>query len=175
MKKQCIKVITMFVLAAHQFVGTGATQSDVPRKGSNMNLAFVLLSKTVLPKGEDIVRAFSLFAPREQSLRLESTKQAKPSEKEFLSFEISTGGTVCIAMMPVPVPNDEADYAVRCSLSAMVTGWKLPAHKAHLIVTSQMQDSSSLIANLSCFTSILAAVTKAANGVGVYWGEAGAT
>src|SRR5262245_37996742 len=175
MKKQSIKVVTLFVLAAHQFMGTGATQSDVPRKRSTMNLAFVLLSKPVFPKGEEVVRAFSLFALREQSLRLESQQPGKAKEKENLFFEVSTGGTVFIAMMPVPVPNGEADEASRFSISGLGTDWKLPAHRAHLIVTLQMPDSSSLIASLSCFTSLLAAVAKASNAVGVYWGEAGAT
>jgi hypothetical protein len=77
--------------------------------------------------------------------------------------------------MPVPVPNGEAEDAVRFSLSAIGTGWELPAHKAHLIVSMQSSDSTSSIESLSCFTSILAAVSKVSNAVGVYWGEAGAT
>ncbi len=138
-----------------------------------MNLAFVLLSKPVPPKGEDIVRAFSSFAPKGQSIRL--TQPGKPSEKDFLSFEVSSGETAYVALMRAPVPNGEADDAARFSLSAIGTGWELPAHKAHLIVTHQIPDSSSLVASLSSFTSVLAAVVKASSAVGVYWGEAGCT
>jgi Domain of unknown function (DUF4261) len=140
-----------------------------------MNLAFILLSKPALPKSEEVVRAFALFAPREQRLRPGGTQNKTRSEKDILEFEVSSGGMAFVALMPAPVPKGEADDAVRFSVSAMGTGWKLPAHKAHLIVTLKSTDSPSMVATLSCFTSLLAAVAKASSAVGVYWGNAGAT
>jgi uncharacterized protein DUF4261 len=77
--------------------------------------------------------------------------------------------------MPVPVPNGEAEANVRFSVSALGTGWKLPAHKAHLMVSLQETDLPSAVEALSRFTSLLAAVAKASGAVGIYWGNAAAT
>jgi hypothetical protein len=139
-----------------------------------MDLAFVLLSKPGLPGGEDVVRAFSLFKLEGQRLELRSFG-TKTTGKEVLEFAVGQCGTGFVASMPVPVPNGEADEAVRFSISAMGTGWKLPPHAAHLVVTLAGTDSSSRATALSCFTSFLAAVSKASRGIGVYWGNAGAT
>jgi len=176
MRKQRIKVVTSFVLAACLFcMAPGAKQADVQQKRTNMNLAFILLSKPSLPKSEDVVRAFALFAPKEQRLRLQGIQTKTPSQKEILQFEVSSGETAFVALMSVPVPKGEADDAARFSVSAIGTGRKIPAHKAHLIVSLQSTDSSSLVTSLSCFTSLLAAVAKTSSAVGVYWGAAGAT
>lgn len=176
MRKQRIIVSTSIALATCLLcISTGAAQTAVLTKKTNMNLAFVLLAKPSLPKSEDVVRAFTLFGRKEQRLGLRETQTKTPTKKDILEFEVSSGETALVAMMPVPVPKGEADDAVRFSISALGTGWKLPAHKAHLIVSLQSTDSSSLVENLSCFTSFLAAIAKASSAVGIYWGEAGAT
>jgi len=77
--------------------------------------------------------------------------------------------------MPTPVPNGEAEDATRFSLSALGTGWKLPKHQAHAIVTLRDTNITSMVDTLSLFTSLLAAVTETSEAVGVYWGDAGAT
>ena len=59
-----------------------------------------------------------------------------------------SGGMAVVALMPVPVPKGEADDAARFSVSATGTGWKLPDHKAHLIVSLQNINSSAPVANL---------------------------
>jgi hypothetical protein len=140
-----------------------------------MNLAFVLLPKARLPKAEEIARAFDHFATtREQRLLPKGSKADEKNDVEVLEFEIQPGGSAFVALMPVPVPNREADDAAKFSLSAMGTGWKLPVHSAHAIVT--LKDTKAVMADrLSLFTSLVAAVTEASNAVGVYWGEAGAT
>src|SRR5262245_43782230 len=176
MIKQLSIVCSSFQMAACTFyIDPVRLQTDAQTKKANMNLAFILLSKPALPKSDEVVRAFTLFAPREQRLRPGGTQTRTKSEKEILEFEVSSGETVFVALMSVPVPKGEAEDAVRFSVSAMGTGWKLPAHKAHLIVSMQSADSSSLTESLSCFTSLLAAVAKASSSVGVYWGNAGAT
>ena len=121
-----------------------------------------------------MVRAFPLFALEGQRLQLRSSG-TKTAGKEVLEFAVGECGTGFVASMPIPVPNGEADEAVRFSISAMGTGWKLPSHAAHLVVTLAGTDPSSRVMALSCFTSFLAAVSKASQGIGVYWGNAGAT
>ena len=139
-----------------------------------MNLAFVLLSEPPFPKGEDVVRAFPAFAPKGQRLRLRPSKDSPPSNA-VLEFELGAGGKAFVAPMPVAVPKGEADAGVRFSVSAIGTGWKLPPHKTHLVVTLQESESVSPVEAVSRFTSLLAAVAKASRAVGIYWGGAGAT
>jgi hypothetical protein len=57
----------------------------------------------------------------------------------------------------------------------MGTGWKLPAHKAHLIVALSDASGGRKIDVLSRFTSLLAAVAQSSPAVGIYWGDARAT
>jgi hypothetical protein len=138
-----------------------------------MNLAFVLLAEPQFPKGEEIVRAFSTFAPEGQRLRLRQDTEAPSST--VLEFEVGSGGRVFVAQMPLAVPAGEADAAVQFSMSALGTGWTLPVHKAHLMVTLQEGTPLPPIEALTSFTSLVAAVAQASGAVGVYWGNAGAT
>jgi hypothetical protein len=71
------------------------------------------------------------------------------------------------------VPQGEADAAARYSVSALGGKWKLPPHKAHLVVTAEGKGDA--MARLAAFTSLLAAVAEASSAVGVYCGDAGAT
>jgi Domain of unknown function (DUF4261) len=139
-----------------------------------VNLAFVLLADGRLPKGSDITKAFSAVA--RGSERLVSAADRSSEAKGVIQFELTPGGVAMVALMPGPVPDEEADQASRFSVSALGTGWKLPQHKAHLVVMLQAPDSTPPSRDvLSAFTSFVAAVTKASGSVGVYWGEAGAT
>ena len=140
---------------------------------TNMDLAFVLLPKTGLPKGSDVVKAFAQFATEGQHVEL--TSSTGSDSQGVLEFELRPCGTAFVAAMPAPVPHGEADDAVRFSISAMGTGWRLPTHAAHLVVTLPRSKSPSRLSSLSCFTSFLAAVTNASGALGVYWGNAGAT
>lgn len=139
-----------------------------------MNLAFVLLPRAYLPKGEEIVRAFADFAAQRQSLHMRDTTGDEQATGEVLEFEVRPGGTAFVVLMPVAVPEGEADDAAQFSVSAMGTGWKLASHTAHLVV-SQRDTDGSPSETLGRFTSLLAAVAKASGAVGVYWGNAGAT
>jgi hypothetical protein len=143
-------------------------------KEKAINLAFVLLPRPRLPKAEEIARVFDHFATtKEQSLLPKGSSEKK--DVEILEFELRPGGSAFVALMPMPVPNGEAEDAARFSLSAVGTGWKLPKHSAHAIVTLRDANTTSMVDTLSLFTSLLAAVTEASQAVGVYWGEAGAT
>jgi len=147
------------------------TEAPKP-KANTMNLAFVLLSAPALPNGEDVERAFASYAAKGQTLRLRPSKPKKP-DGETLEFDTAGGGYAVVALMPAPVPNHEADEAAHYSLSALGGRWKLPPHKAHLVVLAH--GNGSPLERLGVLTSILAAVVEASPTVGVYCGDAGAT
>ena len=142
-----------------------------------MKLAFVLLSRAELPPAAEVVRAFATFAPKGEKLRANGPALQKPPRAEAVQeFELGAGGTVFVALMPMPVPKGEADDVARYSLSSMGTGWKLAAHKAHLVVSLSYAGGGRKVDVLSRFTSLLAAVAQSSSAaVGIYWGDANAT
>jgi hypothetical protein len=140
-----------------------------------MNLAFVLLAEARFPDAEEIVRSFSSFTPAGHTISLCEDDEERSGEREIAQFELSSGGAAFVAMVPIAVPEGEADEGARFSVSALGTGWELPEHSAHLMVTLQTTEGSSVIDELSCFTSLLAAVAEVSGAVGIYWGNAGAT
>src|SRR5215470_12294563 len=115
----------------------GITQIQAaPQKEKPINLAFVLLPKPRLPKAEEIARAFDHFATTKgQSLLPKGSQASEKKDVEVLEFVLKPGGSAFVALMPMPVPNGEAEDAARFSVSAVGTGWKLPKHSAHAIVT----------------------------------------
>jgi hypothetical protein len=156
-----------------------AARAEAP-KAKTMNVALVLLSQAKLPKGEDVERAFASYATKGQTLRRQpakakatATATAKRPGGETLELDTGGGGYAIVALMPAPVPNHEADDAARFSVSGLGGRWKLPPHKAHLVVTAQ--GTGDKADSLSAFTSLVAAVVEASPAVGVYLGAAGAT
>lgn len=146
-----------------------------PKDEEPLDLAFVLLSKARLPSAKAVVRCYREFEPKAR-LSEAAREGTDPATGEILMLHLDTGETAFVALMPAPVPDGEADGAAQCSVSSLGTGWKLPAHSAHLIVTMTHSDSRfSALDRLSRFTSLLAAVAKASASVGIYWGNAGAT
>jgi hypothetical protein len=135
-----------------------------------VTVAFVLIPEAKLPKGEAIEHAFRAYALEGQTLRVRGAK--KRGDLAALELELD-GGQAFVALMPAPVPKGEADDAARFSISAMNGKWKLPPHKAHLVVTAEGKGDA--MARLSAFTSLLAAVAEVSSAVGVYCGDAGAT
>ena len=162
---------TLFlILIALVHVGISTTVGFAQEK--KMRFAFVLLSEPRLPKGEDVVQSFSAFATKGQAIQL-AASNAQPKAEAALEFELKPNGKAFVMLLPVAVPNGEADQAARFSLSSMGTGWKLPTHKAHLIVTCDCPGTA--VESLSLLTSVLSAVVKASSAVGIYWGTASAT
>lgn len=87
------------------------------------------------------------------------------------------GLDVLCALMPMAVPEGEADGATEHSLSGLDGSWALPEHRAHLVVVQQETKAakSSKLEQLTTFTRIVAGIVRATDAVGVYWGEGGAT
>ena len=134
------------------------------------NFAFVLLSRPELPDAAAVVRSFSSLS--DQTLRSSSETGDVPNT-EILKFEMDDDSAAFVMLLPIPVPNGEADEAARFSLSSFGTGWTLPPHAAHLVVT--LQSETSQLESMLMLTSLLAAVAEASAAVGIYWGNAGAT
>ena len=96
-----------------------------------------------------------------------------------------SGATVRVLCVPGPVPNAEADTSAFLSLSAVNGRWRLGKHTAHLALSLEgtMQTKTSglmgrlsgstreatRLERLSQFTRVVAAVTRAASGIGVHW------
>jgi hypothetical protein len=154
----------------------GVMQTKAAPKDESLKLAFVLLRRARLPRAEEIARSFKRFATSKGQSLLPKTSQPKESnDVQVLEFDLKPSGSALVALMPMPVPNGEAEDAVRFSVSAVGTGWRLPKHQAHAIVTLRDADTTSIVDTLSLFTSLLAAVTETSDALGVYWGGAGAT
>ena len=138
-----------------------------PENERNIHVGFVLLSKPEPPDAAVISRAFASLTENSRTL------QRREGNEAVLLFDLDDDDDAMVALMPMPVPNREADEAAAFSISSFGTGWTLPAHEAHLVVT--LQSSTSPLDSLLTFTSLVAAVTEASPAVGVYCGNAGAT
>ena len=145
------------------------------KDGGSLRIAFVLLSEPQLPQPDAIIRAFDEFAADGGKLEPGEDSSTEEASKQVITLALNTGETSFVALMPAAVPNGEADHASRFSLSSFRDDWTLPPHIAHLIVTFHGGSNTSVLEGLSRFTSVLAAVTKTSDAVGVYWGDAGAT
>jgi len=149
----------------------GGAKEKADGKGKTMSVALVLIADSKLPRGEAIQRAFPTYALEGQTLKVHPGTK-KRGDLAALELELD-GAMAFVALMPAPVPNHEADDAARFSISAFDGKWKLPPHKAHLVVTAEGKGDA--MARLAAFTSLLAAVAEASSAVGIYCGGAGAT
>lgn len=132
-----------------------------------MRLCFVLLPDSKPLSAGPFEKALKEF-PELGTLKWDS------AEKEGAS-SFSVGGLeVITALMPVPVPDGEADGAAERSLSGLGGSWTLPEHRAHLVVV-QSGATAAKVDELTTFTRVVAAIVRATNALGVYWGEGGAT
>src|SRR5262245_40838628 len=120
-------------------VAARSAAAETKSNSRAVNVALVLLSDAKLPKGEDIEKAFATFAGKGQAVHFRGKKAAKGVES--LDLALGADGYAIVMLMPVPVPNHEADEAVRFSVSAFGGRWKLPPHKTHLVVTASEQAS----------------------------------
>jgi hypothetical protein len=127
-----------------------------------MRLAFVLGNSKRLPTRAAVDRALAAYPGMAPATWLDEGK------KDALALEAG-GVEVLVAFMPAPVPNGEADVATEHSISGVSKRWTLPEHSSHLVCMLRQGDSG--LAEMVRFTRVVAAVARAANAVGVYWGE----
>lgn len=140
-----------------------------------MRLCFVLLPESQPLLAAPLEKALKEFpdlgAVSWQAAQKKGTRASGAMEQAAFSVG---GIDVLAALMPMPVPEGEADEATERSLSGFGGSWTLPEHRAHLVVAQQKVKGTKL-ADLTAFTRVVAAIVRATNAVGVYWGEGGAT
>jgi Domain of unknown function (DUF4261) len=124
-------------------------------------LAFVLLDSAPTLERERVREALTAWG-------IESTLPFGESSETILSVE-TKDGTLFIAPMPGPVPNNEADDAAKYSLSRFSTEAKWRPHTEHLVVTTMAKEST--VGAMQAFTRAVAGIAQLVNAVGVYWGN----
>lgn len=129
-------------------------------------LAYVLLPKHALPTTAALRKALKEFP------ELEKAEFAVSEDDQSVTLRIGATDAMAV-LLPMPVPNGEADAHTDHSLSGVDGSWSLPEHRAHLVVAEGGEKGS--LDNLIVFTRLVAVLTRACNAVGVYWGEAKAT
>src|SRR5688500_15170752 len=93
-----------------------AAQKSNERK---INVAMVLLSKPQLPEGDAIARSFASLTTDRPGLRSRTGEPDGDSPGiEILLLEVDSQSDGMIVLMPIAVPNREADEAARFSISA---------------------------------------------------------
>lgn len=144
--------------------------------GRQARMAFVLLAEPSLPAPERIQAALAALAPegRRPRLTLDPTPE-EPGKPPLHVFGLEGGGQLFVALMPHPIPDGEAEYHAQWSFWALVERWKPRPHQAHLMVMWRSEQARGAVEDLRGFTLALAAVGQAAQGVGIYWGQARAT
>jgi hypothetical protein len=122
-----------------------------------MYIAFVLLA-TVQPlvDSEVVIAAYRKLAPDGPPLRA-----SKETEKGMMTLDLGKGAFGALALVEVPVPGGEAERAVEHSV-AHLSGWRLPPHRAHIIVTMpHAPEKLGTREALTAFTRVVGAVAQA--------------
>jgi hypothetical protein len=139
-------------------------------------LAFVLLREAAMPDAKAVLQAFGKLAPA-GSRGLLTAALAAPRAggvADALAFKLGTQ-EVMVGLVAAPVPKGEADQHAQFSFAGVRNGWKLPPHRAHLIVFLREPGSVPPIQGVRRFAWLLASVAKAARAEGIYWADSGAT
>lgn len=164
------------MLAALIAAGPNPAPAAAPHAPAKQNadpprLGFVLLADEAMPSASAVLAALKRIAPAG-----EFEESEPPSwTPETATYTFGRNGVLAVGLMPIPVPNNEAEWHAERSLAAVTAGWKLPPHRAHLTVFWQGTPGAPAVVSVKRFTWLLAAVTEAAKGLAVYWGDSGAT
>jgi len=146
-----------------------------PDRRSGHHHAFILLKEAAIPDPEAVIEAFADFRGAEERLTY-APEEGDEAYDKVRVLTLEGFGMVTVALIAAPIPNGEAEHAVGRSLNALSGEPPRCEHAAHLIVslfTGEASDAGTR--TLMAFTSLVAAVTRAADAIGVYWGDAGAT
>lgn len=139
------------------------------------HLAFVLLPFDEFPASEAIIAAFDTYSQGNQKISIAADEDDDAANRDVVMVTVEGIGTAFIALMPMPIPHGEAEAAFPLSMSSFSKDSELPLHRAHLVVSLTVSEEIDVIDGMMAFTSLLAAVTDAAQAVGVYCGNARAT
>jgi hypothetical protein len=157
-----------------KLLGFGKREAPVLEK-SKSHLAFVLLPFDEFPASDAIIAAFDTYAQGHHQIRIADDENKDSASHEVLMIHVEGIGNAFILLVPKPIPHGEAEAAFDLSVSSITEKGGLQPHRAHLVVTLMPSEETDAIEDMMAFTSLLAAVTDAAQGVGVYWGNARAT
>jgi hypothetical protein len=139
-------------------------------------MAFVLLREPVLPHADSVVEAYRQIAPAAGRSALAATAPKESQDSpEALFFDLGNDGALVVMLMPSPIPKGEADVHAKWSLAGATRDWKPEPHNAHAIVAWRQGRALPAVESTRRFTWLLAAVGQASHGLGIYWGDSGAT
>jgi hypothetical protein len=171
-----LKGLLTAVLAVGPAAAVPAQKATVAagQDGTRNRLAFVLLPEPAMPSGGSVLAAFKRIAPKGAPV-MRLAPGDSGSSTELVMFAVGEDGQLIVGLLPNPVPKQEAEWHAERSLASVQTGWKLPSHRAHLVVMWQQSAKLRPLDGVKLFTWLLAAVADAAKAIGIYWAESGAT
>ncbi len=128
-----------------------------------------------MPRAREVLAAFERIAPKGKVPALTLAPGESGSTADAVLFDLGGEGRLMLGLLPTPVPRQEAEWHSKRSLAAVRAGWKLPKHRAHLLVMWQETATLTAIESVKRYTWLLAAVADASKAVGIYWADSGAT
>ena len=144
---------------------------EVERSGAQF--AFVLLDGPA-PAAEQVLALMGKYTSTPEKFMVSEEGEG---EDGVLSFNVAGLGIVLAALIPSPVPDREAEAMQSFSFSSFNTDAQdIAPHRSHLMVTMMDQELiDKPVEAMTSFTALMAAVLEASGGLGVYWGNVGAT
>ncbi|MEM1443381.1 MAG: DUF4261 domain-containing protein [Verrucomicrobiota bacterium] len=174
MEKHIFRII--LVMGLFSFLGCSKVKGPPELEKPGKALSFVLLREPVLPEPAALQSAYEEFSGKTGSFRIMDEEESTDEEDTaVMVVNIDGIGTGFIALMPIAIPNGEAEAAFDYSMSSFREGASVEGHKAHILVTLMAEETTSPLDLMMAQTSLLAAVGKVTPSIGVYWGDAGAT
>ncbi len=148
-----------------------ASGPAAPADPFTVGLAMVLLTAPTVPSAQAIIDSHAAIAPDEPPLTVHT-----PQPSNSLAF-VQGETPISVALVPGPVPSGEAEAHAFFALETLLSGWRLPAHAAFLLVMADPRGDATPIDRVRRLHRLYAAVTHAAGAgaVGVYIGNAGVT
>ncbi|MCA9518995.1 MAG: hypothetical protein KC635_28870, partial [Myxococcales bacterium] len=133
--------------------------SGEPRR----HVAMVLLSEPRLPPGDAVGAAYREM----EHLPPAATPSQVEGDKQVMSVVVEPGVVAAIGLMPMPVPDGEADELAKYSVAVVGGLEELAPHRAHLVVLLTDERSATAFESASRLISLLAAIAEATPSVGV--------
>lgn len=150
-----------------------------PAGGAGPKFAFVLLERPELPSVFSVIESYAEYAAHPEELDVDATlaeaADGGDEDGDGLSIQFEDGSHVVATVVPIPIPNGEAESAASCSIVNRGAPDIGGTHTAHMIVVMSPVPGTSRVAILHRFTNVLAAIADASEAVAIYWGDAGAT